>query len=477
MIERLCWPIRMVRWRVAQEFGALLSSKQYGKLALLVYLEWLSGRGLESEVVSGLSVLKCVSKDFLPPLNKLCAHINAPSILTDAILQSTYGYGTKCGGWSGAHSGRAPPSFEPAAFFLKYNKSHVPPILGDVLDYLYERFGVNLPRQWAFEWQALMDRTNSPYSGYPYYFIDGSYRETGVFGQFSQRQDDVYRSAYLRTIAYAVSTGMPMDYATWLASHTLTLNNDFANLKPGRRPEWLDTLPEQCCVEGADVELLCQALIQRARINCGSVPISIKIPISPEVEKFADLRIRALLVSSDFSSNIAPDLSDVGAERWSLDESSSFNRILPKTRIEKHLVRGVTGTCVPVGLTVFPDSSGFWHNDYFSTGIILPASYALPATGVVVCDDKAISVDVDGSSVSRWTVWHDHWSPLYAEGGSARCGMLTTMSNASVVAAAKALGRSVGWIAQLRVWKPEKEHGKLILSDKAWFFPDIPAPN
>jgi hypothetical protein len=255
----------MVRWKVAQEYGTLLSTKRHSELALRVYLDWLSRRELESEVVSAVSILKCVPQGALPPLRQVCAHINAPSILADSILRSIYGWGNICGGWSGAHAGAAPASFEPSDYFLRHKHSHVPPILWDGLERLYKKSNINFPKQWAFEWQELMERTQSPYSGYPYFFIDGTYRQTGVQGQFSQRQDEVYRSAYLRTLAYGVSTGMPMEYANWFASHSLTLNNDFANLKPTSRPQWLGTLPEECCAEGANVKLLCNTLLQNAR--------------------------------------------------------------------------------------------------------------------------------------------------------------------------------------------------------------------
>lgn len=473
LIERLCWPVRLVRWKVAQEYGALITSKRHAKLALAVYFDWLSRRRLESEVVSGLSVLKCLPERALPPMSTLRANINAPSILADLIVQSVYGYGQKFGGWINAHSGTAPGSFEVSRFFLEYKESHVPPVLWHRFTDLQKDTRIDFPKQWGFEWQSVMDRTKSTHSGYPYYFIGSSYRETGVSGQFSQRQDDVYRSAFLRTLAWGVSRGMPLEYANHFAGYTLTLNNDFANLKPMTRPNWLGTLPEECCEESAKIEAFCKRLIENGRRATNAVPISVKVPISPEVQKFADVRLSAVLASPDFESEGA-NVDQFQWKFWRLGESSSFNQSLGKDEVKHYVIQGAKGTCMPIASNIWPEPVGFWHNDYISTGVALPMSFTLSAPATVVCREDSLAVEVGGSTVSTWQVWHDNFSPLYPRGGNSRCGMLTTMLPGAVAAAEKGNGRKLGWIAQVRIWKSEKDYSPLELSENGRFFFDKP---
>ena len=177
LIERLCWPLRLVRLRVAQEYAELLTNPRVRRLALRVFLEWLAARRLESEVVSGLCVLKCVPQGQLPPLTDIRANINFPSILADMVLEFVYGLGNRCGAWSNAHSGTAPASFEPSRYFLEHKGAHCAPVMGMVLRDLHRDYGLDLPKQWAFEWQSVNDATSSPLSGFPYWFLNGVNRE------------------------------------------------------------------------------------------------------------------------------------------------------------------------------------------------------------------------------------------------------------------------------------------------------------
>src|SRR3546814_9870629 len=59
-------------------------------------------------------------------------------------------------------------------------------------------------RQWAFEWQKLQERTGVPRTEYPYYFDSFAEVRSGIIGQYIQGQGELYRSAYLRTLALAV---------------------------------------------------------------------------------------------------------------------------------------------------------------------------------------------------------------------------------------------------------------------------------
>ena len=65
--------------------------------------------------------------------------------------------------------------------------------------------GLPFQRQWAFEWMSLRDKLAIRYTDYPYYFDNIADVRAGIRGQYWQRMREVYRSAYLRTLAFAVS--------------------------------------------------------------------------------------------------------------------------------------------------------------------------------------------------------------------------------------------------------------------------------
>jgi hypothetical protein len=465
LMERLLWPVRLVRWQVARQYGTLLSNKKTGDLALTIFLDWMSNRSLESEVVSALSILKCVPDGKLPPLTRVNSAINAPSILADVIVRQVYGYGHRCGGWSGAHSGEAPASFELPNYFMRNKGAQVPPIFWNTLSRI-SRVGIDLPKQWAFEWRSIMDQTKSPYSGFPHYFIDGAYRQRGVSGQFSQRQDDIFRSAFLRTVAFAVSKGMPIDYAHDLVCETLTLNNGLANVSPVARPAWLSNFPEQCCAQGANLETLVRDIIIAGSNADNQIPIYLRIPISPEVEKFGELQITAVLATLDFEGP-APDLDARGRNIWCLGESSALSGSLPEDDMAKCAFVGDKGDCVPLAMGLYVDPMGFWQHDYLRAGIALPMSFIVPETATVSCRAQSLDVEVDGVSVSRWSVWHDHYTPLHAPSGHPRCGTLTKIVPSLATTAAIKLGRKLAWVARLRLWRSETDYGELAMNEKS----------
>src|SRR6266851_7334800 len=90
LIERLNWPVRMVRLQVAREYAGLLCSPEYGHIAAQIFLNWIRERKLECEVLSALAVLACTPKQHLIPFQQLRSNIRCPSILADVLVQNIY---------------------------------------------------------------------------------------------------------------------------------------------------------------------------------------------------------------------------------------------------------------------------------------------------------------------------------------------------------------------------------------------------
>lgn len=474
LIERLNWPVRMVRWRAAREYGALLSSKDYSKRALKVYLDWLSSRQFESEIGSALAVLLCTAKNELPSFRAVVGYISKPSILADMMLQSVYGRGKIKGQWEKAHSGEVPPSFRPGKFFLDHKSAHVPPIFGDSLSGLEAKTGLPFMRQWAFEWHCLMESTKSPHSGYPYHFNDLHLNRAGVNGQFSQRQCDVYRSAFLRTLACAVDCwDMPANKADQWALDTLPVNRGLVELDPVDRPPWLSDIPEKCTIAAGSLEPLVRNLIEPGLGQQSMRPVALKIPISADIAEFAALTVLAVLASSDFVPDL--NLEHTPLERpllWTLPDGISLEGPFENRDIATFTSPGITGAAAPLCLDLWPQCSGFWHNDYFQRGIQLPAPYAFQGQVNVACRDNHIEITSGRHSVASWNVWHDRWTPLYAKDGATRCGTLTELHEDEVTKAKDRHGMALGWLVELKVWKRKMEYGEFELKSRREFFRD-----
>ena len=470
ILARLSWPLRMVRWNAAREYGALLGSSKYGALALRLYFEWLSTRRFESEVTSGLAVLQCTHGRDIPDFLDLVRSIKKPSLLADVMLQFIYGVGWCKGGWQDAHFGLAPGDFTARKYFEEYRRAHVAPVLSTNLEDLQRRTGFPFMRQWSYEWQRLTKEMDAPHSGYPHYFIGPTLSRSGVMGQFSQAQCDVLRSAYLRTLALAVTLGvLPVRDSGYYATDCLPLNGDLVTVKPQHRPTWLADLPEQACDAGASLEAIARRLTApRGKVRA----VSLHVPIDAKRFEFGELFISSVLATPNFE----PDPSDTyyfqKQTLWILDDRHSYSGSLNDEDLQRLEISGAKGKALPLCLGLMPMPYGFWHGEYMHQGIALPASFNLPADVRVSCSETGIKVEHGEEVLSTLQIWHDQWTPLYPRDGNTRCGMVTDFAIDDIKRAEARHGMKLAWVAQLRLWEREKDYDEFKLKERREFYFD-----
>ncbi len=468
LIERLNWPVRFVRWQAAIEFASLFSSPEK-HVATGVFLDWLETRQFEMEVAAGLTVLMCAKAVDRPAAESVKRSIKAPSILADLLFR--FIYEQSLGDWFKGHSGEVPFGYRPDEYFEESKGKVVPLILWKRLEELEEDTGLPFRNQWAFEWRKLMDATGSSYSSYPYHFLNDVKGREGIGGQFSQVQCNVYRSAFLRTLACAVQRWkMPEDFAARLASLCLPLSRGLHTLRPISRPRWLADLPEKCCESNGSFGKFARRLIKEKSGTKGMRPVSLRAPISNAITEFGELSIECFYATDDFMPE--QDLTDEGSQLlfWPISDFLSFVGPLPEADPEEYRVIGRTGSCIPVCLDIWPSSFGFWQNDYISLGFAFPAPYSF---------DRGLSVDIERGGIGfksnrqragYWKTWNDNWHPVHAGGGHTRCGSVTEMTTTAIEATMKKFGMSLTWKATLRLWKRASEYGKPELTVQTIFF-------
>ena len=170
LLQRLKWPVSMVRWRSAKEVRDLLnelSTRAAMNDALLIFLDRC---GTESEVCSVLSIIFLADPAARPPLDDVVNRIQHPSILADELLDLAYGQGSRIGGWWATHAGTAPIDFDAGDYFQECNIAHLAPFFLTELQRLQRNTGLPFLRQWAFEWHTLREKHETRYTRYPHYF-------------------------------------------------------------------------------------------------------------------------------------------------------------------------------------------------------------------------------------------------------------------------------------------------------------------
>jgi hypothetical protein len=472
LFQRLKWPVPMSRWRTAKEIRNLLNDSVMRSSTTKALLDYLDQCKSESEVCEILTIVFLTSPVRRPTRTALASRIHCPSILADIMLERIYGLGRGIGGWRWAHSGRAPADFEGGRYFEEHKTAHVPPIFVHNLKHLENIRGDPFLQQWAYEWKILCDKLGTHYTGYPHYFDDVLDSRAGVVGQYWQRMREVYLSAYLRTLAYAVSQWrMPQKIAE---DYCLDMVHGIAGLfdvEPLARPLWLADFPERFCAPSADFTSLICELVQAARSE-GMRLVSLDTPIASSVQKFANLTLSAHLVTSNYN---IPD-GDLLYEKmpW-LSVKDTFELKGPpgEITIQEAGTEGKMGDQVAVCSCLFPVPYGTWQSDYFSMGIRIPAPYSIPDTEIRCTHESIDCITSDGKVRSRTLIWNDNWVPPYPKGGSNRCGTATMIDQEMLAQAMEKLGRKLAFFMRLRIWDREKEYGEYSESKRTFFLPDL----
>ena len=472
LFQRLKWPVPMSRWRTAKEIRNLLNDPGTRSLTTDVLLDYLDQCKTESEVCEILTIVFLTSPVGRSAHPAITSRIHCPSILADMILERTYGLGSALGGWEWTHSGRAPGDFAGGSYFEEHKEAHVPPIIASNLRKLERVSGYPFLQHWAYEWKTLRDKLGTYCTRYPHYFDDVLEARAGIMGQYWQSIREVYLSAYLRTLAYAVTErGLPQRIAEDYCLDIVHGIGGLFDVDPDARPSWLSDLPERFCAPGVNFTPLVRELVQAARAN-GMRLVSLDTPVASSVQRFANLTLSAHLVTLDYE---LPD----GAYLYEkmplllLRDTFELKGLPAKITIEEASTVGKAGDEVAVCSCLFPIPFGTWQGDYFRLGLRVPAPYAVPNTEIRCAHDSIDCVASDGKVVSRTRIWTDNWTPPHPKGGSTRCGTTTMIDQELLAEAMQRLGRKLAFFIRLRIWDREKEYGDYSESERTFFLLDL----
>lgn len=474
LTQRLNWPVPMVRWRAGREIRGLLENEVTRDQMTRRLFEALEICKTESEVCSILNLFLLTDKGARPERSALISHINHPSILTDFLLERMYGWGRGIGRWLTAHSGQAPLEFTQSAYFENHKTAHLPPVFWHRLQELEQQTRLPFMKQWAFEWESICEQAGIHFTTYPDYFDDIMERRSGIIGQYQQGQTEAFRSAHMRTFSLAVSEwNMPQERALdELFDHIPVISGLF-DLEPVEKPIWLENFPHDCLDDAADLKAAMRRFVPRLRGTDDQV-LSFTSPFEIDDARHGHVQLSAFLATDDF------ELKDAG----SLFESDEFcdarmNLTIeiewPSRPIEASFFKGRTGQAIPICNGILPVPHGHWMGHYFSTGIPVVASYCLTGAKSLRVRNGALELVVDGALVSVTTVWHDSWSPHYAQGGgNTRNGVSVEITSSILkkVLEGRSDGLKLGWFLKTKVWKRDTDYGDYELQERQAFIFD-----
>ncbi len=480
LVLRLTWPSIMVRERACVELAALLLHPQLGNATQIALVRWIAEQRLES--VAALGILpflhaKMQNEGYTPPLADLEKSLRMPSLLAWLLLNELDSQQTLTFAGACRHAETAAKTFTPSPFFTKYVKNFLPPGYAELILAIEPQFKLPLWRQGAFEWHYLLTKleitpTRNELDDWLRHF-PGEEHYMGIDTLLSE----VYRSAFLRTLAWAADQGVHPEIVAYLAANTCPVDLDLWRVVPHSKPVWwpqIQTATSQIDTTVADIWQQIEALWEQNRIGKGDKDTIIAAcGIVYNQEIIYNLEIFGLFQSCIGPE--APDLIDI-AEWYSdavdakdvvltVDRPSllRFGGIIKGRSPEAELLQFADWLVVPA---VFPVTHtravSRWQWWRLERNIWLPAPYLAESPIIIVCEPQAIVLRDKNGEIGRWIDWADGLGETKPDAVPPKTGQVMYVRCQAIENFARQTNTTFCWLCQLTSYHRESRRRELV---------------
>jgi hypothetical protein len=428
-LSRLRLPIPTAKFAVVYAAAEALQSSGQGDALWEALLERVSGLALESEVLEALCI---------PVLAKFANHVDVgalqrviarPSPLSDLFLGEISGRPLLVNSWAKSHSGEAPPLFSSDDVLTEFASGRlIPNILVTRLRLLEKNSGHLFLKQWAYEYQRLVDRGLGEESGSWEYFIEGERgRSTG---QVVTRRGQLARSAYLRTLSLAFDLwGMPEEFAYRESMYATPADFTFLRMLPGDPPPWVHMLSAGSPVSQEEWQRLLHNTVQTAIEDNDSELLHLNMPLSSTATFKAEIE----LISCLYGDN-KPDPKEVfNVHRflpgnYELPRASNWDIIVTSRYPDASFPSKGSGQIFPSLLPCVARYVGYFHSDLIGRIPYLPANFFGSADLIARPRRGGMDIFQANRPVGEIRYWNWRWSPTHDKSLGPNCGVSLTMS-------------------------------------------------
>jgi hypothetical protein len=467
LFQRLTWPSGLVRERACISLGSLLADAEHGAEVTGATLAWMAAQNLESVVVFGLLALfqaKAHGAD-VPPWDIVSKRIARPSILAWLIARDLFEEYIGDPAVSDLHSGTAPNGFQADRFFLQYAESFVPPVYLDRAKRIDQKNCPSFLTQWAFEWTKLVELTGfklrRPYVSF------WTRRDAEYLMCLDLPLSEVYRSAFLRALAWAVhKRWMTPTDSLWYSAQTCPIDLGLWMVLPGEVPEsWprcppardsVDVIPGSVATELADMwqhQLKNDWLIAKASgrvAESGNALYDLDIvgvvqacagPRSPDID--------ALCPDDGWRRQIAFETEHL------LALGGSYEREPTDDWQERYSDWSVWR----LATRAHPNTVPRWQSWRYQRGVWLPSPFLAKKAFEFRCTQEALVVDEDGFNVARWIDWTHKLQEMTAGDLTPSTGQMLLISRSVVEREVAKLGGVYAWICKITTYHRKYDYG------------------
>lgn len=417
---RLRLPVPMAKLQVIHQVAEALKDDKTGAAMWQALLRWLGALTLESEVLEALAIVVAARGATVLSSTDLRTVINAPSALSDAFIGYAFDSPVVVHSWLKGHSGEAPSFYQRSDLKNELALGQiVPRTLMLSLQDLQQDARLPFVAQWTFEFERLIERTDSSRDGYFSFFLPESDR--GEVGQFVARRGQLARSAFLRTLAFAADVWkMPISEAEAAAMVASPVDLSLLPMLPGEAPEWVRSLHGARPGAPDEVAGLAASILREVFETEDKSLLHLNLPLYADARYNCELEIVSILGSDEaIDPGEVFGVHDFLPGRMYLPRADDMTLRIDALNKEASFPAKAGGRLWPVLLPLVGNNAGYLQSDLLRRMPRLPAH---DSRSPLLVNPRKGGADIllSGTKVGELLHWNWKWRPTHLKemGGS-----------------------------------------------------------
>ncbi len=429
-LSRLRLPVPAAKLAVIHSMAKILDDPEYGEILWNELLDWLARLDLESEVIEALCIPVLAKQSEHVDVGALQRVIDRPSSLSDIYLSEISDRPLLINSWAKSHSNEVPPLFSPQEIVDKLKAGRLmPKILESRLDKLEKHSDRPFLKQWAYEFQRIIDRLGEQPEGYLEHFVHGD-RQRSI-GQFVTRNGHAARSAYLRTLSLAFDCWkMPKETAMKEAMYATPSDFTFLKMLPGDTPSWHDKICNNAPSSSDEWQSMLSTIVDNlAEDEKAFELLHLNLPLTSTVHYQADVElISCLYIGTEPNPEEAFDVHQFLPGNAELPRTNNWEISNPQQDPKVPFPCSDGGFILPALMPSFNRYVGYFQAELIQRMPCLPANYSGPTGFIARPRQGGMDLICGEQFVGDISFWNWRWNPTFDKALGPSCGTSLSVS-------------------------------------------------
>lgn len=294
---------------------------------------------------------------------------------------------------------------------------------------LEKRSGHPFLKQWAYEFQRLVDKLGEQPGGYFGYFVKDNRDRS--YGHFISGDGHLARSAYLRTLSLAFDCwNMPEDLALQEATYATPTDFTFLRMLPGDPPPWNNSICNNTpCTPDEWHSLLSSIVEKTAEDKKAFELLHLNLPLTSTVHYQAEVElVSCLYMGKEPNPEEVFDVHQFLPGKAELPRTNNWEISNPQQDPEVPFPCSDGGFILPALIPSVNRYVGYFQTELIQRIPYLPANYSGPTDFIARPRQGGMDLMCGEQFVGEICHWNWRWNPTFDKALGPHCGTSLTVS-------------------------------------------------